>query len=224
MVTQSWGRLNGCYRGSNITAYQPSDLNRTIWGWTSKKLELVYKILCITCLNFIHLQSTLHLIQYTYWDLFSTAQFWAHWFWCLLVLLQFFFSPPHWQNISPGGHFSPRETKSHLGRDWVNREGGARGSSCFWSETTEHCSVGRGARESPIMKWANALTESSKNIPLKPSAASHTTTNWCTDTDGFLEHSPSSGSLYYKGPALQKIILGFFGIPPCTLCYFKTLC
>ena len=131
------------------------------------------------------------------------------------MLLQFFFSPPHWQNISPGGHFSPRETKSHLGRDWVNREGGAPGVKLF---------LVRGGRESPIMKWANALTESSKNIPLKPSAASHTTTNWCTDTDGFLEHSPSSGSLYYKGPALQKIILGFFGIPPCTLCYFKTLC
>ena len=37
--------------------------------------------------------------------------------------------------------------------------------------------------------------------------------SWCTDTDGFLEHSPSRGSLHYKGPALQKIIPGFLGSP-----------
>ena len=30
------------------------------------------------------------------------------------------------------------------------------------------------------------------------------------DTDGFLEHSPSRGSLYYKGLPLQKII-PFYG-------------
>ena len=33
-----------------------------------------------------------------------------------------------------------------------------------------------------------------------------------TDTDGFLEHSPSQGSLYYKRPTIQKII--FWGGPP----------
>ena len=32
-----------------------------------------------------------------------------------------------------------------------------------------------------------------------------------TDADGFLEHSSSGGSLYYKGPTLQKIILVFLG-------------
>ena len=35
-----------------------------------------------------------------------------------------------------------------------------------------------------------------------------------TQTDGFLEHSPSRRSLYYKGPALPKIISEFFGVPP----------
>ena len=44
-------------------------------------------------------------------------------------------------------------------------------------------------------------------------ATSHTT-SWYTDTDGFLEHSPSGGRLYYKGPALQKIVLGCFGGSP----------
>ena len=37
--------------------------------------------------------------------------------------------------------------------------------------------------------------------------------SWVTDTDGSLEHSPSGGSLYYKGPTLQKIIRGGFGGP-----------
>ena len=54
--------------------------------------------------------------------------------------------------------------------------------------------------------------ESSKNS-LKPNSASYNNASWYTDTDGFLEHSPSGGSLYYKGPALQKIIQGFFGSP-----------
>ena len=48
---------------------------------------------------------------------------------------------------------------------------------------------------------------------LKPNAASHNTTIWYSDTDGSLEHSSHGGSLYYKGPAIQKIILGFFGPP-----------
>ena len=39
-------------------------------------LELLNEKLCIilTCLNFSHPQSTLHLMQYTYQDIFSTAQ------------------------------------------------------------------------------------------------------------------------------------------------------
>ena len=52
-----------------------------------------------------------------------------------------------------------------------------------------------------------------KNSP-KPNTASHNNSSWYTDTDGFLEHSPSEGVLYYKGPALQKIILDFLGPPP----------
>ena len=37
------------------------------------------------------------------------------------------------------------------------------------------------------------------------------------NTDGFLEHSPGGGSLYYKGPALHKIIPVLGGSPPCIL-------
>ena len=46
-----------------------------------------------------------------------------------------------------------------------------------------------------------------KKNSLKPNIASHNDASWYTDADGFLEHSPSGRSLYYKGPALQKVIL-----------------
>ena len=44
-------------------------------------------------------------------------------------------------------------------------------------------------------------------------AASHNNASWYTDTDGFLEHLPCGGSLYYKGPALQKLIPVLFWVP-----------
>ena len=38
-----------------------------------------------------------------------------------------------------------------------------------------------------------------KKNPLKLNADYHNFASWFTDTDGFLEHSPSGGSLYYNG-------------------------
>ena len=64
----------------------------------------------------------------------------------------------------------------------------------------------------PTWNWANMLKGLQK-ISLKLNAASHYNASWCTDTDGFLEHSPGGGSLHYKGPAIQKIILFFGGCP-----------
>ena len=98
--------------------------------------------------------------------------------------------------------FSSRETnfkKSCLGQDWVNREGG-HGSHAVSGQkllNTQH-RVGRCTYTSPIMKWENALKESSKDSP-KPNTASHNNASWYTVTDGLLEHSPSRGSLYCKG-------------------------
>ena len=85
-------------------------------GRCGQKNSLFVKKLCVYSYIF-KLQSpsnTLHLMQYTCWDIFSTAQnsFWAHQFWCLLVLLPFFDSPvPHRQNVSLWGLSSFRETK-----------------------------------------------------------------------------------------------------------------
>ena len=52
-----------------------------------------------------------------------------------------------------------------------------------------------------------------KTNSLKLNAASHNNASWYTDTDGFQEHSPSRGSLYHQGTALQKII-PFLRVPP----------
>ena len=56
-------------------------------------------VFILTRLNVSHLQSTLHLMQYTYEDIFSTAQnnFWIWWFWCLLASAVFLF---HFFNTS----------------------------------------------------------------------------------------------------------------------------
>ena len=166
------------------------------------------------CLNFSHLQRTPHLMQNTYRDFFSTAQnsFWTHRFGGCLVLLPFFISPLLlWQNVSLWGLFSSRETKKVTRGEvrWVGRVMMFLVKNC-WTLSAE---------------WAGALVnhpswngqmhwKSLQKNALKPNAASHNNTSWYMDTDGFLEHSPSGGSLCYKGPALRKIIL-FWGGPQC---------
>ena len=86
-------------------------------------------VLILTCLNIHHFQSTLHLMQYTYWDIFSTTRnnFWTCWFWCLLVLLPFFLSPPpHQQNISLWRYFSSGKTNTKVAQGkikWKERVG-----------------------------------------------------------------------------------------------------
>ena len=61
-----------------------------IWGEIQKNRQLFIKhcVFILICLNFSHLKSALHLKQYTYWHIFSTAQkFWTCWIWCFLLLL-----------------------------------------------------------------------------------------------------------------------------------------
>ena len=59
-----------------------------------------------------------------------------------------------------------KQKRSHLGQDWVNMEGGAQGSGCFFGQkllTTQH-SVDRCACKSPIMKGANTHQKSLQKI------------------------------------------------------------
>ena len=59
--------------------------------------------------------------------------------------------------------------KSCSGQDWERREDEAQGSCLFWSKTAEHAAwCGQGTCKSPVMKWANALKESSKRIRWSP--------------------------------------------------------
>ena len=97
----------------------------------------------------------------------------------------------------------------------MNREGGAQGSGNFWSQSEEHSGWCGHVHYQIIHHEMDKHTERDfKEHSLKPNAGSHNNASWCTDTDGFLEHSPSGGSLYYKGPTLQKIILLLWGGPP----------
>ena len=136
---------------------------------TQKNWSLFLKkcVFTLTCLNFSQLQSILHLMQYTYWDIFSTSQnsFWTLQFWCLLVLLPFFVSPfPRQQNVSYEDFSHPGEQEkvawSEMG--WIGRVG-HRSHAIFGQKLLNTwCGVGRCAGKSPIMKWANMLKESSK--------------------------------------------------------------
>ena len=120
----------------------------------------------LTCLKLSHLQSTLHLMQYTYRDIFSTAQnsFWSPPFWFFSVLLPYFVSPLlDGQNISLWGLFSSgKQKKSRLGKiRWIGRVG--TGVMPFWVKnwgtfSKVWASVGRCTCKSLIMKGANALS------------------------------------------------------------------
>ena len=116
--------------------------------------------------------------------------------------------------------FSSQETKKVTRGEtgWTGRvEGG--GHAIFGQKLLNtQQGVGRCACKSPIMKWANA--SSLQKNSLKLNAASHNNARWATDTDGFLVHSRSGGSLDYKVPALQKIILFIGGVFPHMLPFF----
>ena len=94
-----------------------------------------------------------------------------------------------------------------MGRYQVNRKGGAWGSCWFFGQKLLNTqgSVGRCACKSPIVKWANALKESSKNYSLKLNAASlKLNASWYTDTDVFLEHSPTGEACITRDPPSRR--------------------
>ena len=136
--------------------------NAHMRGERPPKLEFICKKLHIlTCLNFSLLRSTLHLMQFTHWDIFSTAQnsLRTHWFWCLLVLLVFSCFP----SSTLAKHFPLRTffiqgSKKNVTWDkitWIGRVG--YGGHAVLSQkllNTQH-RVGRCTYKSPIMKWAN---------------------------------------------------------------------
>ena len=132
------------------------------------KLEFIKNCVSIlTCLNLSHLQSALHFMQYSYRDIFSTAEcgfelagFNALWCFC-----SFLFHLFHISKTFPSEDFSHQgNKKSFSGPDGVNSEHRARGSCCLWSETAEY-SVQCGQAHSYITHHEmGKCVESSKNI------------------------------------------------------------
>ena len=134
-------------------------------------------VFILTRLNFSQLQSICYLMQYIYQDVYYTAQnsFWARQFWCLLVLPLFFVSPlPHWQNVSFWGLFSSTGThkKIALGEIWWIENGVGVHAGFGQTLPNTQRGVDRCAPKSPIMKWANALKESSKKFTVVESSLS----------------------------------------------------
>ena len=106
----------------------------------------------------------------------------------------------------------------HLGKQkkvaWSEVRWIVRAEPIFWSKIAEHSARGgKCTPKLPIVKQASVLRESSKNLLKSMQPTIHNTTSRYTDTEGLLEHSPSGGSLYYKGSALQKVIF-FWGSSP----------
>ena len=137
----------------------------SFWFGGTQKMEFICKncVFSLTCLNFSHLQHTLHLMQYTYWDVFShgSKQFLNALTLMLLSAPAFFCftSSTCAKCFLLGIFFIPETRQSCLGWDQVNRESGALGPSHFDQELLNiQRSVGRCAGTSWIVKWANALS------------------------------------------------------------------
>ena len=156
-----------------------------------------------------------HLMQCTYPDIFSTAQhsFWSHWFWCLFSVSAIFC----FTSYTSAKHFCLRtffiwawKKKAIQGEiGYIHGCVGREGHVIFGRKlVNSQCQRGQACLSITHHEWANML--SLQKSSLKSNIASHNTTSWHTDTDGFLERSPTGGNLYYKGPALQKIILCLF--------------
>ena len=149
-----------------------------------------YRVFTLTCLHFSHRRSTLHLMQYTYQDIFSTAQssFWTHWLWCLLVLLPFSVSP------RPQGQMFPFENFFHLGKE-KKLLGMRLGEYGGW-DTGVRPLLFKNCWTLSVV-WAGMLVnhpswndqihwKSLQKNSLKPNTASHNNASWCTNVDGFL--------------------------------------
>ena len=105
----------------------------------------------------------------------------------------------------PGGKKNLTEGKIR----WLGRVGHEDHAIFGQKLPNTQCSVGRCTHKSPMANWPNMFKKPLEKTSLKPNAASHNA-RWYTDTDRFLEHSPSWGNLYYKRLTLQKVILIFW--------------
>ena len=144
-------------------------------GGTQETQSLFIKISTYSYMFKLQLPSdTLHSMQYTYQNIFPTSQMSLNSsilmpFSASAIFLFQFFHISKTFSIEDVFHLGNKTRCS--GRDQVNRESGTHASCCFWSEVlnTQHVwagthSVSWHAHDSPIMKWANTLEESSEKL------------------------------------------------------------
>ena len=117
-----------------------------------------------------------------------------------------------------------KQKKKSLGARAGERWTGKVEHGGLWSKTAKYS----GAVQVSVLlnhpSWnGQKHWKSFKKHSLTLNAASDTTTSWCTDTDGLLQHYPSGGRMYYKGPALQKIIPFFGGTPSYVILYHTVI-
>lgn len=111
------------------------------------------------------------------------------------------------------GLFSSRETKKgNAGQDRVNTKGGDTGLMLFLVKTRTLSRCGRARWQTPGCRVRVSITHDERGEGVKSPRKIHWSQMQLLSTPaGFLEHSPSGGSLYYKGCTLQKIISGVLG-------------
>ena len=124
--------------------YVYTHIHAYVYKGRHKKWNLFIKncVFILTCLNFGHLQSALHLTQHTYPDVFSYC---SKQFLHLSILIPFSASAVFGFTCSlsakcfPLRTSSSRKTKKKVsqGPDQVNRKGGTWGSCHFWSKIAE---------------------------------------------------------------------------------------
>ena len=132
---------NIIHNSQNVQSNHMS-INRQIWRGTQNPQILFIKncIFIPICWDFSPLQSTLHLMQYTYQDIFFHC---SELFFNSLILMPFSASDVFcFTSSTSAKHFPLRtffiqEKKNHSGQDWVNRERGAQRSCHFWSKTAQ---------------------------------------------------------------------------------------
>ena len=176
-------------------------------------MEFIYKKLCIYPYMF-KLQSPSKCSsfdEYTYRDAFSTVQnsFWTHRFLCPLMLLPFLCitSSTSAKHIPLRTFFNLEKQKKVAWGEirWIGQVGHG-GHAIFWSKTAKHS-----AHCGQVCLWISIERVSKKKF----TEAKCSLSQQHQLVHGYrwlLEYSPSRGSLYYKGCALQKIIL-FGGSP-----------
>ena len=123
------------------------------------------------------------------------------------MLLLFFVSPFLIDKMFPLRTFflwGKTHKKKLLGTRLGEYGGKCTGSCFFWSKTSEHSALGGQIHLKVTHHGMGKHTERVlKKNSLTQNAASHNNASKHTQTDGFLEHSHSKGSLYYNGHDLQ---------------------